>query len=407
MSSIACLFCVKTGPPSAVNQHLREYIDIADSERNSKSLRYHNIDIILAFINSSKSCAKLANNQNSADRIIVLKEFASHITKHLKSNKELTAWEQRNVSSRTSIWWEKKVARVLEAYLEMGRDPEYLTRFVGNIVARSIRESLKDVDEDDSENDSDIPRLQLAANAAGGSQIGAPRVLAVSSAGNDNVPTANVELTMQYSGAQVGKRNQMRTGALGNGNNRAMRNDPGEGPSNSRPTRAAARRNDDSIFNISDDDEAGSPPGNGKITVGKRGQEPSARSVSAQIPLSRVPSSKPVRAASQGDASTSKRTAPRHHTLMAPFLRLDVYGLDNKMNQIPIAYGTSLKQAITKALAFAPTIIRNNNIPVRFEGEEKSVWAGEWTDNRWEEAMEQAKSQPVQIVLRLVLVGEE
>lgn len=86
---------------------------------------------------------------------------------------------------------------------------------------------------------------------------------------------------------------------------------------------------------------------------------------------------------------------------LAPFLTIDLWGLNNRQTVLPISYGTTLAGALAQA---TPALLKSTTINVGFQGVEGTNWVGEWTDWRWDMVMEAAESELIRLKLRLVLV---
>lgn len=78
MSSIGYHVCIKAESPSVVTQHQQGYLLTVEGRRNSKSLKHYNIDIILPFLNSIKTIAKLPGDNHEHDHSLEGIHFSNY-----------------------------------------------------------------------------------------------------------------------------------------------------------------------------------------------------------------------------------------------------------------------------------------------------------------------------------------
>lgn len=430
MNTIGCVFCEKVGNVSALNQHIRSFQDASRTSRHARGSDHHNMEIVQAFYSLTAKRQPEFIQATSVDRLTVLNEFASSITKHLKSDAEADKWRKRDFYPRRANWWARQITVVLEMYRASGRLPQLLSAHVKNIIDKSITESLLNADEDDNDDD-DEPHF--AARVPRKLDAGRSQLLAMASASGAFMPAPQNDLTMQYTGSQHGTRLGMDANITNKPtrkwfNNLSPADNAAAGPSSepkiylrkrgSNPTFNNAR--EDSISRSTeyvtisdeeqddhDDDQASrrmTPPPT--IQPSKRGKTTAtARASSSTLPASRITAAKDPRSVSGGALLSSgpplRAASPDG---MAPFLLLHVTGLTNTVHTIPISYGTTMDQALALALRFAPRVVRENNVPVRFFGDPGSHWEGDWPECRWDSVMDSAMTQRVEVFLRLIML---
>lgn len=424
MSTIGCVFCGKVGNVSCVNQHIRSFQDASRTSRHARGSDHHHIEIVQAFYSQTAKPQPEFIQATSADRLAVLNEFASSITKHLKSDSEAEKWRKRDFYPRRATWWGRQITIVQDMYCASGRHPQLLSAHVKNIIDNSITESL--LNADDADNDDDEPHL--SAHIPRKLDAGRSQLLAMASASGAFMPAPQNDLNMQYTGSQHGSRIEMDANITNKPTKRWFNNlstadnnaaaGPSSGPkihlrkrgnSTFDNTRAGSTSRSTEYVTISDEeqddhdyDQAGTPPAS--IQPSKRGKNTATgRAASSTVPSSRI-TAKEARSVSDGAVLSSRPQRAASPDGMAPFLILHVTGLTNTVNTIPISYGTTMDQALALALRFAPRVVRENNVPVTFFGDTGSHWEGDWPECRWDSVMDSAMTQRVEVSLRLIML---
>lgn len=437
MNTLGCCFCDKFGNVSALNQHVRSFLDASRTGRHMRGSDHHNIEIVQAFYNLTAQRQDEFIESTSTDRLAVLNEFARHITKHLKSDTETAQWKRRDFYPRRAAWWARQITIVLDMYCASGRLPQLLSAHVQNVIQQSIAESLMNVDDDDDDERDNRPRI--AATLPQKLTTGLSDLFAlpgVSGVFMPAPPAPQTDLTMQYSGSQHGNRlgkassinkltrkwiNNLSTieNATAKGASTPKihlrkrggitANYAGAGGAGSRSTEYVT------ISDEEQDDELAADQGDNHMLrmqqVGNRGPPTATRrAFSSTLPGSRTTAGKSARSVSDGVIASSSGTVTKMLDLadaepdgMSPFVLLHVTGLTNTVQSIAIPFAASLDGALALAIRFAPRVVRENNLPVRFVGHEGSEWGGDWPEWRWEQLMTLAKSQKVELGLRLIM----
>lgn len=401
MNVLGCVFCEKVGNVSAVNQHVRSFLDASRTGRQTRGSDHHNMEIVQAFYSLTASRQSEFIQDTSVDRLAVLNEFAKSITKHLKSDAEATKWRKRNFYPRRASWWARQITVVLEMYCASGRLPQLLSAHVKNIIDKSITESLLTADDDDDDDD----ELDLASLIPRKLEAGRAQLHAMASASGAFMPAPQNDMTMQYTGSQRGTRHGMES-TITNKPTRKWINNVSPSDNASREPKIQLRKRGNptcretsvarstEYVTISDEEQD---------DARKRGKTSStARAASSTITGSRSLVRKEPRSASDGAVMAPLRVAELDG--MAPFLVLHVTGLTNAVNTIPISFGTTLDQALDLAVRFAPRFVRENNLPVRFVGDPGARWGVDWPEWRWDQVMTVAMSQKVEVAVRLIMV---
>lgn len=425
MTTIACVFCDKCGNVSAVNQHIRSFLDASRTGRHTRNSEHHPLEIVQAFYHQTAQRQAGFVAATPADRLAVLAEFAQHATHHLTSDAEAVRWRKRDFYPRRAAWWARQVTLVLGMYCAAGRSPQLLAAHVRTVVDTAVRESLLNIedDEDDPALASTVPKT----HAAGFSPLlGLPGTAGVFV---PPPPPPQTECTTQYTGSQQGNRlgkdcaitNKLTRKWVNNLG--TMEQDHARGASAGKiqqrkrgnPPAAAAARSSEYVT-ISDDELDLDAHGHQPMPTGprlqstKRGRAPAGpRSVSSTVSRSHTVAAK-ARSVSDSavrkplDVSAADCDSDSDSDGMGAFVLLHVTGLTNSVQTIPIPFGTSVDAALALALRFAPRGVRENRMPVRFVGHEGSEWCGDWPAWRWEQLMTLAMTEKVELGLRLVMI---
>lgn len=374
--TLGCVFCDMTGCVSATNQHVRSFHQAITLGRKSRTRNFHHTDISHAFEHLHRAQPALVNTV-SPERLAVLTAFANLATRELTPD-EVAAWSRRDYQLHGTDWWDRAVDAAVRMYRASGYDDDLLAMHVKRVVDESIEDCYYTPP---APLRPPMAPAAVSRTATGTSAKGGSGLVTISGGGGSN-------LTMQGSGSN----HRYKHG------NRSTACSIGQGDSIDRRTYISISDEDHGDDGDDDDDDLYAPAPPKSLYVTKRGPTTtSARAVSAgnvrpQPTLS-------TRAVSAG-ATFPSADKP------LPFLTLQVCGLNNRVNVVEIDFGTTLAEAVAKAVEHAPLALRRLGVRAfAFEGTAEGVWAGMWPEWRWKQLMENAESEELVVQLRLVCVA--
>lgn len=400
MTTLGCVFCEKHGNVSALNQHIRSYLDASRTGRHTRGSEHHNMEIVQAFYTLTAKRQAEFISATSTDRLAVLTEFASNITKHLTSDAETEQWRKRDFYPRRATWWARQITVVLDMYRASGRLPQLLAAHVKNIIDKSIAESLLNIDDDDDDDHPALPKKVQATRA---------QLLAMGGTSRAFMPAPQTDQTMQYTGSQSGNRHAMDSSIMNKPTRRWTNNLSPSDTATAEP-KLHVRKRQNTPFNyarearsteyvtISDEDQDELDPED------RRPVSKTARAVSSSLSSTRLIARPATRSASDSAAIALPELHSSAPDGFRPWLTLHVTGLSNTVQEIPIPKWTTLDEALDLAVGFAPRVVRESKLPVRFYGDLGTEWEGDWPGWRWDQIMAVAQTQKVVVALRLVLV---